>query len=367
MKKLYALLCIALLLSFSIKPACAFTPLEDEVLDKVISLYGEYYAISNASAEVISTTQNPDGTTTYLIDTSFYRTLKATSAYEIPFIQGLLTAKADLSDSLELASADRYIDFWINELEQEYIGVAQPTNAAFSVTLSSAAKLRTSETIGLEDIMYHDSFSGETYSAEELRPKSDSELKAEGIALIADISATVQEESTQLRSAQKAYTYSRTLAISYARRWSCNLGLSEDHATCHAPGFLFCIGADCANFVSQCLFAGGIEPDNIWFPENQISTAWYTTGNSGSGLRQYVVNTLGFIHTGIARRAVAGSIINQLTESGANAGHVGLVDQNDTIVTTFCAHTRCRNSAPFSTLRPGYDFYTPELLYPPEV
>lgn len=367
MKKVFALFCTGvMLLSVLVVPAFATSSIENQVLEEVVSLYSDYYYISDANAEIISSTQNNDGSITYLINTSFSRTLKETSAYDLPFIQGLIEAKDALSDPIGIASAEQYINFWLKELEDNYIGTAQPTNATFSITCQPFNRLYAYEPAALDVIMYYDPFSGGTYSAEELRPKSNAELKAEGVGVIAEVTSSANMESMQIASAQRTYTYYRTMAISYARQWSCNSGSIDDHATCHNPSYDFIPGNDCANFVSQCLYAGGISIDGVWYPENGSSSAWYTTGNNGNGLRQYVVNSLGFYHTGIATRAVAGSIINKLTSSGSNAGHVGLVDQNDTRVSTLCAHTRCQSSAPFSTFV-NYDFYTPELLSPPEM
>ena len=64
-----------------------------------------------------------------------------------------------------------------------------------------------------------------------------------------------------------------------------------------------------------------------------------------------------FFHSTNEKEAFAGSIINWLNSDGTNAGHVGLVDQNDTATMTFCAHTRCRRSCPWTGEK--VDFYIP--------
>lgn len=61
-------------------------------------------------------------------------------------------------------------------------------------------------------------------------------------------------------------------------------------------------------------------------------------------------------------KAFAGSIINQLNSSGGNAGHVGLIDQNDFYTVTFCAHTNCRSSKPVSFIT-YKDYYVPYYDY----
>ena len=91
-------------------------------------------------------------------------------------------------------------------------------------------------------------------------------------------------------------------------------------------------------FVSQCLVYGGLPTDSKWKPYTE---PWKTTGNAGNGIRQYLTNNGLFFHSTNEKEAFAGSIINWLNSDGTNAGHVGLVDQNDTATMTFCAHTRC--------------------------
>lgn len=64
-----------------------------------------------------------------------------------------------------------------------------------------------------------------------------------------------------------------------------------------------------------------------------------------------------FFHSTNEKKAFAGSIINWLNSDGTNAGHIGIVDQNDTATMTFCAHTKCRHSCPWTG--ETVDFYIP--------
>lgn len=54
---------------------------------------------------------------------------------------------------------------------------------------------------------------------------------------------------------EKGY-YSANKAIEYAKRW----------ALIPNPKYIFARTGDCANFVSQCLYAGGIKTTSLWFP-----------------------------------------------------------------------------------------------------
>lgn len=113
--------------------------------------------------------------------------------------------------------------------------------------------------------------------------------------------------------------YNRIAARNYARLFSCDKGISTDHPSCHNDKYEFFEGNDCANFVSQCLENGGLPRDSQWYP---YSSYWKTTGNSGSGLRQYITNNDLFFKTTNVNKAFAGSIINQLNSNGTNAGHI---------------------------------------------
>ena len=105
------------------------------MLAEVTSLYADYYDISDTSASIVDSTENEDGSVTYWVDTSFKRTLKETSAYEMPYIQGLQAAAAELTDPAEIAAAENRIAIWTAELEGNYIGVAQDNNVTLSVTI----------------------------------------------------------------------------------------------------------------------------------------------------------------------------------------------------------------------------------------
>lgn len=363
----FSLLCTAcFLFSMIASPAYATNSLENHVLTEVTALYADYYYISDAAAKITESRENPDGSVTYLVDASFKRTLKETSAYDMPYIQGLMEAKALLSDSGEISRAENYINIWVAELENYYIGVAQDTNVTLSVTVPQQSMgLVYQDAVDAATICVFDNVFGETYPLESLRPRSDAEAKNSAKAAVANV---LEREPVQAQATNASrgiiipilspiQHYDRVVARDYARDWSCNRGISYDHASCHNPQYDFIPDSDCANFVSQCIAEGGLPTDDEWNSDEGCS-AWYTTGNNGYGLRDYMVDMDYFFHTTDDYDAFAGSIINLLKASGADAGHVGLVDQNDTRTMTFCSHTSCRRSEAFSFYS-HRDFYVP--------
>ena len=195
----------------------------------------------------------------------------------------------------------------------------------------------------------------ENVPASELAPVSGTEAKQLGEdEALEVIRATQGPQLMSNRANSVIKQYNRVTARDYARKWSCNTGAVNDHASCHNPTYKFYNSNDCTNFVSQCLRAGGLPTDSQWYP---YSSYWISTGGSGNGIRQYVTNNNLFFHSTNQYKACAGSIINWLNSSGGNAGHVGLVDQNDTHTMTFCAHTKCRKSCPWTGEK--VDFYVP--------
>lgn len=90
---------------------------------------------------------------------------------------------------------------------------------------------------------------------------------------------------------------------------------------------------DCANFVSQCLVAGGLKENEDFKPQhiNYISTGY---GREKTGLVKYLEKNN--IHGLIKNRslAVEGSVVYW-----NNFSHVGLITYNDTILIKYSAHT----------------------------
>lgn len=342
------------------------TQVANSALAQVTALYSDVYVISDTSAVVLDQESDGNGNTVYIVETSFKRTLKETDATKIPAIQGMIREMEQLEDPAAIQAAQEYIAARVADMNNNYIGVAQDTNVTLRVTLptiapftTSTAQLVTSSTIEVECGLGEEEY-GPLIG---IAPRSAAVQLAAGREIVAEVAA--EKSGMSLMSVNdtphnaKMLNYNRVAARNYAREWSCDLGIAYDHATCHNPSYSFFEDEDCTNFVSQCMVAGGLTTDNTWYP---YSPAWNTTGNSGNGIRQYIVNNDMFFQTTNVNKAFAGSIINQLNSSGGNAGHVGLIDQNDFYTVTFCAHTNCRSSKPVSFIT-YKDYYVPYYDY----
>ncbi|MEY8259735.1 amidase domain-containing protein [Oscillospiraceae bacterium 50-60] len=361
MNKIIAMLLAAATI-LSLSAMASFSPEEvvvDRALEEVTGLYTNVYAITDASAYLLDQTTDEYGNTVYMIETSFKRTLKAASALEIPAIIGMVEAKSQLEDPAEIQAAEEYIAARIADMEENYIGVEQDTNVMLRVTIPAAMPASAS----LGDVITHETIEVECGIGEEeygplegIAPRSAADQQETGSALVTEAvnSASMMAARETTRNSA-ILDYNRIAARNYARWFSCDEGISTDHPSCHNGRYEFFDGNDCANFVSQCLENGGLTRDSQWYP---YSSYWNTTGNNGAGLRQYITKNDLFFRTTNVNKAFAGSIINQLKSNGSNAGHVGLIDQNDFSTVTFCAHTNCRSSRPVSFI--GYkDYYVP--------
>lgn len=349
-------------MALSVSAMATFSPagtIVNRALEEVTELYTDIYTISDASAYLMNQTMDENGNAVYIVETSFKRTLKAASALEIPAISGMIEEKKQLEDPVEIQAAEEYIAARIADMEENYIGVEQDTNVTLRVTLPAvlptSASLKnaiTHETIEVECGIGEDEYG----PLDAIAPRSATEQQETGSALVEEavsIASLMTDRGTPHNAT--ILDYNRIAARNYARLFSCDKGISTDHPSCHNDKYEFFEGNDCANFVSQCLENGGLPRDSQWYP---YSSYWKTTGNSGSGLRQYITNNDLFFKTTNVNKAFAGSIINQLNSNGTNAGHIGLIDQNDFSTVTFCAHTNCRSSKPVSFI--GYkNYYVP--------
>jgi len=98
---------------------------------------------------------------------------------------------------------------------------------------------------------------------------------------------------------------------------------------------------DCANFVSQGMYAGGIPTDDTWKPG---AKAWIVCQN----MLNYFTTTKGWWTESDIARAAAGEIIMMYNKYGVPY-HVVMIVLNDTITRQFSGHTNDRLQHNYST------------------
>lgn len=327
------------------------------VCNQVIQSFSDYYVIPSISAEILSTTTAKPNAVSATVQVSFTKVLKAASAYDLPYIQGLQAGIADLTEPEEIANAEAYLQLWINELEGLYIGKEQTESAEFSVVLPRANTMAYSLSDPAISISYLDGFSKEPLSMDTFRPQSETALYTNGVLdaqELGDVAAIALPMSVN-SAPSKPKDYDRIAARNYARKYVCGRN-NCGHSCYNNQDYVdqTSLGGDCANYVSQCIRAGGIQTEpGVWAP---YTLKWNTVSFTGrqDGICEYMVNRGYFFDAGTNKmKAFAGSIISWL-----NYGHVGMVDQNDTVRMTFCAHTDDMLSEPFDKMT-NVKFYVP--------
>ena len=300
-----------------------------------------------------------DGSVQYKTTVTVSERLKAQSVEEMPYIAGYLDelgassySTMAASDKAELAKStfglnqdtalteaqQNVVDTFVQSMDatvemfDEYIG----ETSDFTYHIKVSAPVAEPDSITLTGL---DEFDNDV-NINEYELRSYDEIYRNGAE---DAQAAVQ--SMMISPAWVATkinnynSYNRIAARDYAYKyWS-----SYNPAYTSYKGN----GGDCANFVSQCLHAGGIPTDTTWKAD---SVSWIRA----SAVPSYMMNK-GYATKTSYTNATAGSFA--YTSSGA--GHAVLVTINDGAKIAYTAHTTDRKDAAFSStdLNGNYSFY----------
>ena len=300
-----------------------------------------------------------DGSVQYKTTVTVSERLKAQSVEEMPYIAGYLDelgassyATMAASDKAELAKSafgldqdtalteaqQNVVDTFVQSMDttvemfDEYIG----ETSDFTYHIKVSAPVAEPDNITLTGL---DEFDNDV-NINEYELRSYDEIYRNGAE---DAQAAVQ--SMMISPAWVATkinnynSYNRIAARDYAYKyWS-----SYNPAYTSYKGN----GGDCANFVSQCIHAGGIPTDATWKAD---SVSWIRA----SAVPSYMMNK-GYATKTSYTNATAGNFA--YTSSGA--GHAVLVTINDGAKIAYTAHTTDRKDAAFSStdLNGNYSFY----------
>lgn len=300
-----------------------------------------------------------DGSVQYKTTVTVSERLKAQSVEEMPYIAGYLDelgassySTMAASDKAELAKStfglnqdtalteaqQNVVDTFVQSMDttvemfDEYIG----ETSDFTYHIKVSAPVAEPDNITLTGL---DEFDNDV-NINEYELRSYDEIYRNGAE---DAQAAVQSmmvSPTWVATKINNYnSYNRIAARDYAYKyWS-----SYNPAYTSYKGN----GGDCANFVSQCIHAGGIPTDATWKAD---SVSWIRA----SAVPSYMMNK-GYATKTSYTNATAGNFA--YTSSGA--GHAVLVTINDGAKIAYTAHTTDRKDAAFSStdLNGNYSFY----------
>ncbi len=335
--------------------------------DFISNAYSEYYEVGNFTSKIVSTNIT-DNRVEIKIMVSFEKVLKASNISELPFIQGMTASVKSLE---RVRSTDTPIAKYILNEQitaiSEYIGEVQEENAIFRVlsnTVNDNLANPILEVYGVDEFI----------PAEYFIPQSPDELYAEGILdLERNVVSTkeaiaivypdldvnkISESQINMLQNTRAIKYDRLAARDYANKYTseCGEGYNTTYWNKNYAWHTENEGVDCANYVSQAIFAGGIPTDSTWKPE---SIAWVNTGkNDSGGLAPYMTGK-GYFKKVTRSTCAAGGFI-----SHTDFSHVIFVVANDTVIMQFSSHTADRLKASFAgSYYANFNYYSINSTY----
>lgn len=322
--------------------------------------YSQFYNINSINSEAMNS--EIEGTTfTTEVHTTLNTVLKADSVKELPYVQGMLEAggvsKLATGTDGNVTVAPTTISANINEAKkikvakaiekkfadlEEYIGLSSDNNFWLYVEAEIVDGNLNLDTINIlaENI-------DRLVPIEDILPVSAAEQKSNGVAeMQAIINTPAIVQATESVVAPTAYAdYRRIAARDYALSFvgedvqTCykhgtSCGIRQD-PSCYNANFSYYLHNDCANFVSQCLNAGDVWSDSVWYPD---SYAWINT----QGLKNYMLNTKGYWYASNFTNANAGAVLY------TSSSHVVLITLNDTVTHRYTGHTNDRHDVNFA-------------------
>lgn len=297
--------------------------------------YGGYYDIRNLHSTLIKTVKTEDSVQ-YTIAITCDTRLKVKDAEELPFIKGM-RAEAATRTSLSKASSTA-IEAYVDEIEG-YIGNYYPLSVDVVVEIGNSKKNEPA-TLYYQDVQ-----------ATVLLPIE--ELKIDEAQMMSAGADMVDQLISFSNSATRGYdAYDRIAARDYALTYSSNptdcsdcgttCGIRQDRTKWNNTDYPYIDNlkhADCADYVSQAMYAGGIPIEaGVWQRFYDGNNGWSWT--SGAGLKNYMVNK-GYWDLTTFDLCNAGNIIRWLSSSDS-ANHVGMITLNDTVTHRYTAHTSDR-------------------------
>lgn len=331
---------------------------KDAIYDYIVDRGEEYYTISDVSFDDGDIKYEADNKVSFETIATIHQTLKASDAEELPYIKGYLNAAGlasytDISDAQKSAAVssalnkpttvlntERILKVISDRVDavNEYIGEETEISMDFYVSINPQTAI-TKDNIQLNCI---DSLGNIVSTDEYLLPTYETMYQAG----VAESTAAIEKAGSMIepmKNVDNWSNYNRITARDYARRWWGPYVSNYNPAYNHYAYD----GGDCANFVSQCVYAGGVPIHGGWSPD---SVAWINAAGLKNNMLQY-----GYATKEDAWETNAGNF----AYTTAGQGHIVLVTLNDTVTLAYTAHTTNCKDQPFTqaNINGGYSFY----------
>lgn len=312
------------------------------VCDAVVDSRIDYYEIPEISGEIVSI-EETENSYDVLVKVSYNTVIKAETPDDSPYIQGIKQAISELSDPADITKANTYLKIWTAEIANNHINKEIPHNDQFKLsipkayltpTTSNQFALNNSALVNSKLYSRTQKLGAYTEEAayidepmESYGLPNDSEVKENAYDAVMSIVDRKNLELPYAAGSAKAQELDRIAAAEYG---------GDKANTPNNPKYQH-FSSDCANFVSQCYYEGGVQTDDTWY---MYSQHWkFVGGSQGSveGLADYMLrmnNVVFWVDGEYESRALAGSILYY-----QNQAHVGIITSNDGRNATYSAHT----------------------------
>ena len=369
-----------------------------EAARDVIEAYDDFYVIKDISVSDVHNNILDNGFTeiTYFVD--FVAILDFDNATELPQIQGLLGAVGIDSEkytteeltayintdelknmcgmyienesanilsmsSMSVNTADfveiksEVVDFtideiseFVNEIETEYIGKTSTFSVGLKVTIDN--------NFNVSDVSYA-MYNGYSHDMSNIIPKSHDAMVRAGEKQFKEILTKAIEKSGKRESDasidwNSSFVYYRTDARDYANTYTSNAtesicktkscsnygGTIRQDTSKYNDDYTWYCCHDCANFVSQAMYAGNVPTSTTW---SAGTSAWINC----SSMKEYFINKTWW-STSSFENCNAGGII-MLFDKYKNPYHVQMNVMNNTITRAFSSHTNDYKECAYSS------------------
>lgn len=303
---------------------------EQKILEYITEREADYYNVKNVDFEIYDLEESDTGVS-FNVAATITHELKADSPAELPYVQGIMRGMSTERSAEALAVFNPMLQEFESHINEDtrmnlYFAVSANVDGTNTVTTGDVQLFALDSMDNKVDVSQFD-----IPSANEMFEQGYAGAKA----MLASVGTT--RATPEISNWDK---YDRVAARDYAYKWwgPNESDYNPDYTNWNSGG------GDCANFVSQCICAGGVPTSNEW---KKDSSAWIST----SKLASYMTNN------GYATKE--SYTVTNAGNFATKPGHSVLVTINNGLDICYTAHNKNKLDAPFTKteLASTYTFY----------
>ena len=336
---------------------------DNEILNAVsplIKAEEAFYDVYDVSVEIIEELEKTDGSYDVRCEIVFDMCLKADSVEELPYVAGMLneigvsTAEAVYAMSDDLVTTSRAATVTqqnliaaqvANEIKEIESNIANDITLAFSILINAEEDGTINATLGCGEPNSDGEFT--TFPLSDYFPANADEMYSNGASTVSEVAMQLNSNAV-MPCVVIATNYDRIAARDYAMTYSSNASYSEVcphgkhyiNLSYYNDDYEYYCHTDCANFVSQAIYAGGIPTDSTW---QAGEVAWINV----PAMHRYFFTTKHYWGLSTYEKCNAGGIIINSDSDGMY--HINMCVLNDTVNHAYAAHNNDRRNMAFTS------------------